>query len=43
MMNWKGFGSKGSWPYFKEVSQYALEGLSKTTRNLRIAGLQAKF
>jgi hypothetical protein len=38
MMNWKGFGSKRSWPNCKVLSRN-LEGLKKTTKtSIRVAG-----
>jgi hypothetical protein len=42
MMNCKGFGRKGLWAAFKELSRIFLEALLKTTKtSLRIAGLRA--
>jgi hypothetical protein len=43
VMNWKGCGKKQSWHTFMWCSSICLEGLSKTTTNLRISGLRAKI
>jgi hypothetical protein len=42
-MNWKRCGRKWSWPNLRYYPDICLEGLRKTTRNLRIAGLQAEI
>jgi hypothetical protein len=42
-MNLKGFGRKWSLPNCKVLSRDSCEGLRKTTKNLRIAGLWAKI
>jgi hypothetical protein len=34
MMNWKGLGSKRSWPNFRNYRNICLDVLRKTTRNL---------
>jgi hypothetical protein len=42
MMNWKGLGRKRPWPNFRLYSCIYLEGLTKITKNLRIANLWAE-
>jgi hypothetical protein len=43
IINWKGYGRKRSWRNLRHYPGICLEGLRKTTKNLRIAGLQAKI
>jgi hypothetical protein len=42
-MNWKEFGSKRSLSNFWNKEGISLEGLSKTTKKLRITGLLAEI
>jgi hypothetical protein len=43
MMNWEGCGRKQSWPNLRYYPNIFLEGLGKTTENLRIAILHAEI
>jgi hypothetical protein len=42
-MNWKGFGSKRSWPYLKVLSRNSLGGTEENHKILGIAGLRAEI
>jgi hypothetical protein len=43
MINWKRFRRKRSWPILRYYLVIFVEGLRKTTKNLRIAGLSAEI
>jgi hypothetical protein len=40
MLDWKGFGRKTSWSNLRYCYVISLDGLRKTTKSLRVAGLQ---
>jgi hypothetical protein len=42
MMNWKEFGMKWSWPYFKVQSQHSPGGTEENHKNLRISGRRGR-
>jgi hypothetical protein len=42
-MNWKGCGRKGSWHSLRYYTGIFLEGLRKTIKSIRIAGLWAEI
>jgi hypothetical protein len=44
MMNWKGFGRKQSWSFFKAVSRHSSGGTEEMHENaVRIVGLLAEI
>jgi hypothetical protein len=43
MMNWKGYGRKRSWTNLRYYHSICLEKLTKTMKDLRIAGMQAEI
>jgi hypothetical protein len=42
-MNWKGYGRKWSWNNVRYYPGIFLEGLRKTVKNVRLAGLRAEI